>query len=97
MGRIDLRQSASNNFLVKSNMITGLQIKAARALLQWERTDLAEKSGVSFSTIRRFEQLGGPISGNVATEAALRKAIEDAGVIFLDGGGAGPGVRLSSV
>jgi transcriptional regulator with XRE-family HTH domain len=75
-------------------MLTGEQIRAARALARIEQTALAVASGVSLPTIKRLETMVGPISANTGTEAALRKAFTEAGVIFIDENGEGPGVRL---
>lgn len=75
-------------------MLTGEQIKAARALVRLEQAELATRADVSLDTIKRLEQMRGPITANTSTEAAIRKAFADAGVIFLDENGDGPGVRL---
>lgn len=75
-------------------MLTGEQIRAARALLRMEQSQLAGASGVSLPTIKRLEAQIGPISANTTTEAALRKALSDAGAILIDENGEGPGVRL---
>ncbi len=39
---------------------TGPQIVAARSLLQWNQTELAERSKVAVSTIKRLEAMPGP-------------------------------------
>jgi hypothetical protein len=44
-------------------------------------------------TIKRAEGVGSPMP-SAATIAAIRAALESAGVIFVDPNGAGPGVRL---
>lgn len=75
-------------------MLTGEQIRAARALARMEQTALAASSGISVETVKRLERSIGPISANTSTEAAIRKAFNEAGVIFLDENGEGPGVRL---
>lgn len=38
-------------------MLTGSQIRAARALLKWSGQDLAEQSGVSYPAIQRAERV----------------------------------------
>jgi transcriptional regulator with XRE-family HTH domain len=73
-------------------VITGRQLKAARALLGWEQTDLAKKSRVAISTIRRMESFPGEIGARTTTLSLVQKAIEKAGIEFLNGGG--PGVKL---
>jgi transcriptional regulator with XRE-family HTH domain len=53
---------------------------------------LATEAGVSPSTLRDFESgKRVPIANNLA---AIRVALESAGVIFIDQNGNGPGVRL---
>jgi len=69
-------------------------IRAARALLRWEQRDLANASLVSLPTIKRLESRPGPLAGHGSTLAALRNALESAGVEFIDENGGGPGVRL---
>lgn len=75
-------------------MLTGEQIRAARALTRMEQASLADASGISLPTIKRLEKMVGPISANTGTETALKKALEGAGVIFIEENGEGPGVRL---
>jgi hypothetical protein len=40
-------------------MITVRQVKAARALLDWSREDLADSAGTSYRTVARIEQTDG--------------------------------------
>jgi transcriptional regulator with XRE-family HTH domain len=74
--------------------ISSAQLRAARALLRWSALDLAKASKVGVATIRRVETIEGEIPVTAANEAALRTALEDAGVEFIDQNGGGPGVRL---
>jgi hypothetical protein len=55
---------------------------------------LAKASRVGVATIRRVEILEGAIPVTAANEAALRNALEAAGVEFIEENGGGPGVRL---
>ncbi len=64
----------------------------ARAALQWSLKDLAERSRVNHVTINRFEI--GQAASNPSTLAALRSALEAAGVEFIPENGDGAGVRL---
>ncbi|MEA2756814.1 MAG: hypothetical protein QOJ54_3103 [Aliidongia sp.] len=73
-------------------MITSAQCRAARALLRWSQDDLAEKSEVGVAAIRTFEAESA--APRRATLAALRLALETAGIIFIAENGEGPGVRL---
>jgi hypothetical protein len=74
--------------------ISSAQLRAARALVRWSAMDLAKASKVGVATIRRVEVMEGEIPVTSANEAALRKALEAAGVEFIDENGGGPGVRL---
>jgi hypothetical protein len=69
-------------------------IRAGRALLRWEQRDLANASSISLATIKRLESKPGPMAAHESTVMALQKAIESAGVEFIDENGGGPGVRL---
>lgn len=78
-------------------MVTAAQIRAARALLGWSGAQLAQAAGVSLQTIRRMESDLGPGRSSAANVDAVRRALEAAGVVFLEGDDAravGPGVRL---
>ena len=52
------------------------QIKAARELIGWKQTDLAEASGLSIVTIRRLEAQDGDLGGRADTGAKIVAAIE---------------------
>jgi hypothetical protein len=56
--------------------------------------DLAKASKVGVATIRRVEVVDGEIPVTLVNEAALRQALEAAGVVFIDENGGGAGVRL---
>jgi hypothetical protein len=75
--------------------ISAAQIRAARALVDWSGPKLAEVSGVSIPTIRRMESAVGPERSSVVNVEAVRRALEEAGVVFqTEDDVAGPGVRL---
>ncbi len=67
-------------------MTSSEQIKAARALLRMEQEELARRSGVSVTTIRRLEAAGGESLVAEGTTATVRKALEEAGVEFIHQG-----------
>ena len=69
-------------------------IRAARALVRWEQRDLAEASSVSLPTIKRLKSKPEFMAAHMSTVAALRKALEAAGIEFIEENGGGPGVRL---
>ncbi len=78
-------------------MLTGAQIRAARALLKWSGQRLAEESGVSYPALQRAEAVEGLPNMQVRNLAAIKGALEAAGCVFIDGpysGDGGPGVRL---
>lgn len=73
-------------------MVTSAQLRAARALLGWTVRDLAERADVHRNTVSRLES--GETVGSRHALAAIRAALEAAGVVFLEENGGGPGVRL---
>ena len=75
-------------------MLNSAQIRAARSLIRWRAEDLARESNVGIATIRRAELAEGPTSLTTANDHAIRRALEQAGVEFIDENGEGPGVRL---
>lgn len=72
-------------------MITGTQIKMARAALGWGVRDLAAKAGIAANTVNRIEVNGG---GLAETLRAIQAALEKGGVEFIAENGGGAGVRL---
>jgi hypothetical protein len=74
--------------------LTSAQIRAGRALIRWRAEDLAEASAVGVATIRRAELADSQIGMTAANQIAIRRALEAAGVEFIDQNGGGPGVRL---
>jgi ribosome-binding protein aMBF1 (putative translation factor) len=70
------------------------KIRAARALLRWRAEDLAQESAIGVTTIRRAELADGETSMTAANDLAVRRALEMAGVEFIDENGGGAGVRL---
>jgi hypothetical protein len=74
--------------------ISSAQMRAARALLRWSAVDLATASKVGVATIRRVEVVHGEIPVTLSNEAALRRALEAAGIEFIDENGGGEGVRF---
>lgn len=77
-------------------VISGTQLRAARALLGWTATDTARRAKVTRKTIERLEQSAGVPQARVLTLEALQRAFEAAGVEFVGTPEEGPGVRLWS-
>ena len=70
------------------------QIRAARALLRWSAEELARASALGANTVRRAEVTDGATALTAANDRAIRRALEDAGVEFIDENGGGVGVRM---
>ena len=79
---------------MKKEKLSSSQIRAARALLRWSAAELAQASALGANTIRRAEVADNETSLTAANELAVRRALEAAGVEFIDENGGGPGVRL---
>ena len=74
--------------------LTSAQIRAARALIRWSAEELAQQSALGLATIRRAELADHKTSMTIANDLAVRRALENAGVEFIDENGGGTGVRL---
>jgi transcriptional regulator with XRE-family HTH domain len=80
--------------LVVDSVITGNQIKAARALIGWSQDELAKKAGIGIVTIKRFES-SDVLAGTLNSLRKIEAAFREAGVEFiLPGPDGGPGVRM---
>ena len=73
-------------------MITGAQIRQARKLVGWSVKELGDRTKLAASTVQRAECVDGEPSITEAHAAAIRKALETAGVEFINGDV--PGVKL---
>ena len=73
-------------------------MRAARALLDIDQRELAERSGLSLPTIQRMVSSGGVVRGNVDSLMKLVDALAAAGIEVIGEGAAshdgGRGVRL---
>jgi len=65
-------------------MVTGAQIRAARALLNLDRKTLAEMSGLSLPTIQRMESADGIVGGSVDSMMRVVNALQQAGIALID-------------
>jgi len=74
--------------------LTSAQIRAARSLIRWTADELAAACALSVATIRRAELKESVTALTTANDLAIRRALEAAGVEFIDENGGGPGVRL---
>ena len=79
-------------------MITGAQMRAARAFLGIDQRRLAELSGLSLPTIQRMEASDGVVRGNVDSLMKLVGALDAAGIELITdnatSAAGGRGVRL---
>lgn len=79
-------------------VITGSQMKAARALAGLSQQALAKASGLSLPTIQRMEASSGNVRGVVESLTRVVAALDAAGVVLLGDGEASPaggrGVRM---
>ncbi len=76
-----------NNFVILAS-----QCKAARAMLGWSRRDLAEAARMAERTVVDFER--GARAPHERTLIDIKRALEDAGIEFIDENGGGVGVRF---
>ena len=72
--------------------ITSDQCRSARALLDMTQPELASVAELGLSTIVDFEKARRPVS--IKAVQAIRNALEQAGIEFINENGGGPGVRL---
>ena len=72
-------------------MLTSAQIRGARGFVGWSARELAEKAQLGLSTVQRAEAGGSLTAANMA---AIRRALEEAGVEFIPENGGGAGVRM---
>lgn len=79
-------------------MITGAQLRAARALIGIDQRELAQRSGLSVPTIQRMETSDGVIRSNVDSLMKLINALAASGIQLINEGAVsengGRGVRL---
>ncbi|MCG8506256.1 MAG: helix-turn-helix domain-containing protein [Sphingomonadales bacterium] len=72
-------------------MLTPAQCRAARGLLKWTQQDLADRSEIGLSTIKKLElEVTTP---HKSTLKILRQTFEAHGVAFLDENGGGLKLR----
>ena len=60
-------------------MLTGAQLRAARALLGIDQKTLADQAGVSLPTVQRMESSPGTVRGVVDTLTKIVEALDRAG------------------
>jgi transcriptional regulator with XRE-family HTH domain len=80
------------NIPLGSIRITGIHIRAARAILRWSAEELAKRTKLGITTIRRAEAADGPVPLTVANAETIIRTLEAAGIDLINGDA--PGVRL---
>jgi DNA-binding XRE family transcriptional regulator len=76
-------------------VISNLQIRAARALLGWSQSKLADQAGVSVITVKRLEASPEAFHARFDIVMKVKAAVERGGVVFLEGtDGFSHGVQL---
>lgn len=75
-------------------MLTGTQIRSARAALKWTAAQTASAAGVGIQTVMRLEAHDGVPPSRSSSLLALRAAFEAAGIEFIGSPDDGPGIRV---
>ena len=75
-------------------MLTGVQIRTARAALRWSADILAEKAIVASKTIRRIEMTDGVPPTSAQTILRIQNVFETAGIEFIGTPDDAPGIRI---
>ena len=65
-------------------MIYPSQIRAARGLLNINQTELSRRAGLGVATVKRIESSTDDLRVTVQTLLRIQKALEAAGIIFID-------------
>ncbi len=63
-------------------MLTGAQVREARALLGWSRSNLSRRGTLSLNMICRAEASDGEASITLGHRVVMRAAFQKAGVVF---------------
>ena len=66
-------------------MITGMQIRMARAALRWRASKLADATELGWAWIQQLERNDDVPSAPVDVLGRVRKVFEDAGILFVPG------------
>lgn len=75
-------KAAQGGLRSRPGCLTGELIRAGRALIRLDQSELAALSGLSLETVKRLERFRGPIDATTRTERALASAFRSRGVIF---------------
>src|SRR5436853_266525 len=90
-----MRSPSSMLLIVRVSKLSMNDRRSAWALLGWRQDELARAAGIGLATLQRIEQNEGVVRGNFSTAIKIQKALEQAGIHFLDEDESGAiGVRL---
>jgi transcriptional regulator with XRE-family HTH domain len=84
---------------IPEKIITGEQIKGARAMLRLDQKQFAALTHITVGAVKRIERTRGPITLAAGMLEAVRAALEAAGLEMIDAGHyeatGGPGIRFA--
>ncbi|MBF9059809.1 helix-turn-helix domain-containing protein [Rhodobacterales bacterium HKCCSP123] len=75
---------------------TGLQVRLGRLALRWSVEELAVRSRISTSTIKRIEASDGVPNATDANVTAIVDALKAAGIEFIGTPDDRPGIRIAN-
>ena len=78
-------------------LTNGAQLRAARALLQLEKAELAQLAGISPNTLRKMEATNGPFATHKSTVRAVEAALVERGILLFNDSMPGARLDLSKV
>lgn len=81
--------------IASQRIVSGAQIRAARAMLGWRRDDLAAAAAVNTNTVVYWEMRSSIPSGESGACKRIREALHRAGVVLFEA--PAPGVRFASL
>jgi predicted transcriptional regulator len=70
----------------KTSLSSAEQLRAARALVRMDQQTLADQAEISVPSIKRLEAGTGDLKANSVTVVRLNRALERAGVTFIEDG-----------
>ncbi len=76
--------TCQEHFSEIETVLSGTQIRAARAALRWSLTEASARTRLGIMTINRAEQVNGYPKMTPANLASLKRAFEEAGLSFPD-------------
>jgi hypothetical protein len=75
-------------------MITGSQIRMARAALHWRVNTLAEKAGINWARMQQMEKSNSVPSAPEESLASVKQLLESEGVVFTNSDDGWVGIKI---